>query len=109
MTSSMKKWLGRLWRIDADEQARQRAYLIFLSPEGELVLNDLLDNVYCQVIPNPDPLEALALEARRTVVHEILENVDRAKNPMKYRAERFLRTITVGDNDGSRSFPNVTA
>ncbi len=51
------------------------------------MLNHLIDTIYCQVYEGTDPMAALVHNARRSVIHEILMNVDLAENPTKYMME----------------------
>src|SRR3990170_2289347 len=83
-------WLTTKWRRPAQpelEPARLlHAYgVTFGSPQGQVVLQHLLDQVYCTVYEGTDPQAALVHNARRSVVHEILESVDQAEAPGKYR------------------------
>ena len=87
MISAIQHWLrtGK-WRRIVDNSAIVNAYgIAFSTSAGELVLQHLLDNVYCVVYEGVDPQAALALNHRRAVVHEILLNIDQAQNPAKYR------------------------
>jgi hypothetical protein len=43
-----------------------------------------MDAVYCQVYVGKDATELAMQNGRRSVVHEILENIDKATNPGKY-------------------------
>jgi len=45
----------------------------------------LLDAVYCTVYEGRDPIEAAMHTGRRSLVQEILENIDLAESPDKYR------------------------
>jgi len=53
---------------------------------GQLVLQDLLDGVYCTVYEGIEPQAAVILNARRAVVQEILMNIDHGEHPDKYQA-----------------------
>jgi hypothetical protein len=86
MTRAFAEWLQRLWRVDeiaAKELAGSYA-ATFSSAPGQLVLNDLLDKIYCTVYEGTDPNEALVHNARRSVVDEILHNVDLGINPIRF-------------------------
>jgi hypothetical protein len=62
-----------------------RAYhATFASPQGQLVLQHLLDTVYFSVYEGKDHHEAAVHNARRSVVHEILLNIDIGEHPEKY-------------------------
>ena len=54
------------------------------SPSGQLVLQHLMDNIYCTVYEGTDVQAALVHNARRGVIHEILQNIDAAERPDKY-------------------------
>lgn len=84
MIDIVKNWLTRLWQPTIPETLE--AYSVtFSTYHGQLVLQHLMDSVYCQVYTGTDPNAALVHNARRTVVHEILENIDTARNPQKYQ------------------------
>jgi hypothetical protein len=86
MMDILKAWLHRLWQPTLPETIQ--AYdATFSSYHGQVVLQHLLDNVYCTVYAGTDPNAALVHNARRTVVQEILENIDIARNPMKYQVQ----------------------
>ena len=77
-------WLARMWQQRKPADLLSAYQVTFSTLHGSLVLQDLLDNVYCTVYEGIDPTAALAHNARRSVVHEILENLDRARQPNKY-------------------------
>jgi hypothetical protein len=84
MIKAVQDWFSRMWQPVVPETTR--AYdVTFQSYHGQLVLQHLMDNVYCTVYSGTDPNAALVHNARRTVVHEILENIDMARNPQKYQ------------------------
>jgi hypothetical protein len=56
----------------------------FSTAQGQLVLQHLLDEVYCQTCPVQDPIALAMHNGRRSVVQEILENIDSANSPTKY-------------------------
>lgn len=78
---TMRNWLSRMWRAERNEAAVIDAYGRI---PAEVVL-DLYDSVYCQVYTGKDLHECYAHNARRSVVHEMLLNIDRAQRPDKYR------------------------
>lgn len=83
--SWLRQWLPRKWRHDLSLHDLQRAYHVtFSTPEGQLVLQHLLDTIYCQVYEGTDAEQALAFNSRRSVIHEILQNLDLAEHPDKY-------------------------
>lgn len=77
-------WLTRKWTRTPDPSLLDAYRVTFSTVHGQRVLRHLLDSVYCTVYAGTDPM-ALALHAgRRSVIHEILENVDAAESPDKY-------------------------
>ena len=70
-------WNGRHARLH-DPASVQQAYLAtFSSPEGQIVLDDLIARVYATVCYRAD--ELAAHNGRRSLVHEILQNIEFAK------------------------------
>ena len=91
-------WLTTKWRRPAQpelEPARLlHAYgVTFGSPQGQVVLQHLLDQIYCTVYEGRDPIEAAHHNGRRSVVHEILESVDQAEAPGKYRVTTAMEAV----------------
>lgn len=69
--------LSRRW-LQQDPYSLQKAYLVtFSTPEGQMVLQDLVDRVYATVCYEQDKLAAH--NGRRSLVHEILQNIEHAK------------------------------
>ncbi len=84
---ALGEWHGRRWQPQTEE-ALAKAYLVtFTSPAGQQVLQHLLDSVYCKIYEGVDSAPAVVLNARRSVVQEILENIDRAERPEKYEVQ----------------------
>lgn len=86
MLTRVAEWLGYKWRTH-DPQLLEAYRATFSSQQGRRVLQHLLDSTYCVVYEGTDPLAAVAHNARRSVVHEILMNIDAAEHPQKYIAE----------------------
>jgi hypothetical protein len=84
MWTRIETWLARKWDRKAHSDLAQ-AYLITFSGPGQQVLAHLMDEVYCTVYAGRDPLELAYHEGRRSVVQEILENIDMAERPDTYR------------------------
>jgi hypothetical protein len=84
MTKLLKSWLGQKWRRRTDPQLAQAYQVTFSTAQGQLVLQHLLDEVYCQTCPSIDPIAIALHNGRRSVVQEILENIDSAQDPIKY-------------------------
>lgn len=79
------RWFPAKWR--PRDPGLMRAYQVtFSTADGQLVLQDLLDGVYCTVYEGTDPQAAVILNARRALVQEILMNIDHGEHPEKYQA-----------------------
>lgn len=78
-------WLQRKWQPTVPEHVLRCYQVAFSTPEGQVVLQHLLDTVYCQVYEGKDSVELALHNGRRSVVHEMLENIDRATEPGKYK------------------------
>lgn len=79
MTARFAQWLKRKWQRPPVEELDQAYQVTFSTPQGQLVLQHLLNEVYCQVCLSTDPIVIATHNARRTVVHEMLENIERAE------------------------------
>lgn len=86
MIKAIETWFVMKWRRAADPSLVHAYGATFGQPEGQRVLRHLLESIYCTVYEGTDPQAALVHNARRSVVHEILENVDLAEHPEKYHA-----------------------
>jgi hypothetical protein len=84
MTRMFAAWLSRKWKRRTDPQLAQAYQVTFSTAQGQLVLQHLLDEVYCQTCPVQDALALAVHNGRRSVVQEILENIDSAQDPQKY-------------------------
>jgi len=81
MLKAVKEWFQHRWLVNVDETDTWKDYqATFGSVPGQRVLQHLMDNLYCTIYGGTDPNEALAHNARRSVVHEILLNLE---NPNK--------------------------
>lgn len=69
------------WRPQHDLPLMFAYQATFNSAYGQLILQHLLDNIYCTVYEGTNPNEALVHNARRSVVHEILQMIDQAQHP----------------------------
>lgn len=85
-TARFREWFRHRW-VGIDETIFRTYQATFSTFEGQRVLQHLLDTVYCTVCLSNDPVELAAHNARRALVHEILENIDEAENPDKYRVK----------------------
>jgi hypothetical protein len=84
MTPRLLDWLTRLWQPTIPQDVLQAYQLTFSTAEGRVVLQHLMDAVYCQVYTGHDPVALAIQNGRRSVVHEILENLDKSTHPGKY-------------------------
>jgi ribulose kinase len=85
MTRIFSEWLASKWQPGTDQKQLMQAYQVtFSTVQGQQVLQHLLDEVYCQTCPVHDPIALATHNGRRSVVHEMLENIDVAQNPKKY-------------------------
>ena len=100
MTKTIRNWLTIKWRLVSNSGDVVNAYgAVFASPPGQVVLQHLVDNIYCTVYEGVNPDECVVHNARRSVVHEILVNIDLAQNPGKYRVRELLETQSInGDS-----------
>lgn len=78
------RWFQRKWQTFIIPEVEQAYRVTFSTPHGQLVLQHMLDNVYCTVYDGFDPIACITHNARRTLVHEIIEAIDRGENPAKY-------------------------
>lgn len=79
------EWLIRKWDRSPQPLLAQDYQLTFSTPSGIRVLTHLLDQVYCTIYEGTDPIAAATHNGRRSLVQEILENIDLASSPEKYR------------------------
>ena len=94
MTRTMRAWLPSKWRRRLDPGLGQAYQVTFSSLQGRQVLQHLLDEVYCQTCPVNDPIALATHNGRRTLVQEILENIDIAEQPEKYTTREELTHAT---------------
>ena len=80
-----REWLARKWQPVQPDQLLQAYRVAFSTPEGRQVLQHLLDSIYTTVSPQSDAMALATHHGRRSVVQEILENLDRAEWPDKYQ------------------------
>jgi len=79
-----RHWLRIKWQRQNPDELRQAYQITFGGLHGQVVLQHLMDTIYCQVYEGTDAQAALVFNARRSVVHEILYNVDMANRPDHY-------------------------
>lgn len=86
----IRDWLKHKWQREAQPTLAQDYQVTFSTPHGQRVLQHLMDQVYCMVYEGTDSLAMAMHNGRRSLVQEILENIDRSEQPQKYevRTER---------------------
>lgn len=97
MLASLARWYKNKWTLRyIQEDVRFHYTATFGSVSGQFVLEHLFTNIYCQVTEDLNPQAAVVLNARRTVIHEILEMIDLHESPMKYRMNQ-IQVAVEGD------------
>lgn len=81
----IRAWLAHKWQREPQPTLAQDYQVTFSTPQGQRVLQHLFDHVYCTIYEGQDALAMAAHNGRRAVIHEILENLDLAESPEKYR------------------------
>lgn len=81
MISLMQWWKTRHTPRLAHEEIRKAYQRCFATPDGQVVMKHLLDNIYGIVYEGTDQHEAAILNWRRTVVYEILDNATAETDP----------------------------
>lgn len=86
MKRAFVEWFQHMWAsVEVTPRELANSYTAtFSSAPGQVVLNDLLDKIYCSVYEGSDANEALVHNARRGVVDEILRNIDLGRNPGRF-------------------------
>lgn len=82
--SRLRQWLQYKWQMVMDPKLVQSYQSTFSTVDGRRVLQHLFDSIYCTVYEGIDPNAALVHNARRSVVQEIIRNIDGAEHPEKY-------------------------
>ena len=82
--NTVKRWVQYKWMSIMHPEILRAYHATFSGLEGQRVVQHLLDNVYCTVYEGTDPNAALVHNARRSVVQEILMNIDIGEHPDKY-------------------------
>ena len=85
LTNIIRRWLGFKWQPLVDPKIASHYQATFQTPSGQYVLQHLMDTVYCTVYEGDNPALAMAHNARRSVIHDILVNLDMAEFPRKYQ------------------------
>ena len=76
MRAWLSQWLARKWRATPQQELLNAYGITFSTLHGQIVLQDLLDRVYCQVYEGTDPQGAVIQNAKRAVVHDLLYNIE---------------------------------
>jgi hypothetical protein len=85
--SFITAWLLQKWQPPREDIATH-VRIMFASISGQIVKQHLMDSIYCTTTDNTDPQAAVILNARRSVIQELLELEDRNANPNKYPAPK---------------------
>ena len=85
MRGLLKQWFTLKWRRQDASTLREAYRVTFSTIYGQMVLQHLLDTIYCTAYEGTDPQAALVWNAKRAVVHDILMNLDMAEDPEKYQ------------------------
>ena len=81
MTKRFLQWLDRKWQ-PVDQTGLREAYQVtFSTLYGQQVLQHLIDQSYATICESNHPIDLAAHNARRSVVHDILINIDVAAQP----------------------------
>ncbi len=81
------EWLSSKWGRETDPSLLQAYQVTFSTPQGRMVLKHLLDEIYCQTCPTMEPIALATHNGRRSVVQEILQNIDSAEKPLASNKE----------------------
>ena len=84
MTRRFTDWLSRKWRRQPAPELGRAYFLTFQTPHGQMVLQDWLDEIYCQTCPVNDPLALAEHNGQRKFVQRVLEAIDQHAEPDKY-------------------------
>lgn len=104
MLSVIRTWLEGLWQPPvANNQELIQAYVAtFLgSPHGRVVLQHMIDATYATVCETFDPIALATHNGRRSVIDEILRNIDAGAFPQKYQLSMEAPNVRSGV-----TFPN---
>lgn len=97
-TSLIRRWWPNRWKPYIPADVGNAYAITFSQGTGAVVLQHLMDTVYCTVYEGTDPQEALVHNSQRLVVHRILENIDAGINPHRH-------VIEVDTNGMARTNP----
>ena len=79
-------WLQNRWsgQEHTEEEIAEAYRQTFTTAAGRIVLQDLMDTIYATVSPSTNAEELAAHNGQRSVVHLILQRIDKAENPKKW-------------------------
>lgn len=81
-------WLTGKWARQIDPSLLEDYRVVFNTDSGRRVLRHWMDSIYCTTYHGTDPIACATHNGRRSVIQEILENLDRAEQPDKYQVRR---------------------
>lgn len=97
MTRTLTTWLTHKWRRQPAPDLLQAYAVTFSSVHGQMVLQDWLDEIYCQPCPMNDPQALAEHNAQRKFIHRVLEAIDQGTTPDKYATpEPLHQEMTYG-------------
>jgi len=97
MTRRFTEWLTRRWSPQPLDELCVAYQITFSTPHGQLVLQHLLDEVYCQTCPSLDPIALATHNGCRSVVQDILEKIEIAESRTK-RVHTEAEEMTYATN-----------
>lgn len=97
MLRSLTNWYMRRRQRIPDAELIRAYQATFGIGQGQVVLQHLMDTIYCQVYDGDNPVEAYAVNAKRQVVHEILILMDmEIPSDQPPTIEEFLKSARNG-------------
>lgn len=93
MIPTLHAWLARRWHRAPSEEVIHAYQVTFSTLHGQLVLQHLLNEIYCQTCPLNDPIALATHNGRRSVIHEILENLEQAESPVRFPHEQEMTHV----------------
>ena len=91
-------WRRTGWRDWTADALLQDYHAAFHTGPGQRVLGHMLDTVYCQVVLSRDPMELAFHNGRRSVLQEILENLQHAETHGRQHAGQETPTYAGPDS-----------
>ena len=84
MTTRFTTWLSRKWRRQPAPDLLHAYVVTFSSVHGQMVLQDWMDEIYCQTCQVNDPLALAEHNGQRKFLQRVLEAIDQGTDPDKY-------------------------